>query len=238
MRPVHFEIVNGYVLAISYDENRDDPRKGWDHLGHMVCWHNRYSLGDENPRCSPETWLFSFLEEYDWAFINAQRNKHADDEVTWEPDMKWLLKRAGKIAVFLPVYAYEHSGITISTSNTGYPFNDVWDAGQVGFIYILNKDILKVFQGARLTAKRRQAAEARLRAEIEEYDQYLTGEVYEYQIYGPIPAGELKDWEVLDEQELSELCEELEFQDACYAPTVAMSTPFPLRGMSRRCYTI
>lgn len=34
-----------------------------------------------------------------------------------------------------PVYAYSHGGWTFSTDNTRSPFNDMWDAGLVGFLY-------------------------------------------------------------------------------------------------------
>jgi len=33
-----------------------NPRKEFDHLGTMVCWHNNYVLGDEQPSESPEDW--------------------------------------------------------------------------------------------------------------------------------------------------------------------------------------
>ena len=36
--------------------------------------------------------------------------------------------------LFLNIRAYEHGGITISTS-TGYPYNDRWDSGLFGIIY-------------------------------------------------------------------------------------------------------
>ena len=73
--------------------------------------------------------------------------------------------------LFLPIYLYEHSGITISTSS----FRDIWDSGQVGWIYIEAKDIDSEF-GDRLQAQKC------LEAEVEEYDTYLRGEVYGYTI--------------------------------------------------------
>lgn len=41
--------------------------------------------------------------------------------------------------IILPLYLYDHSGITISTS----PFGCQWDSGQVGFIYCSKKRFLK-----------------------------------------------------------------------------------------------
>ena len=38
-----------------------------------------------------------------------------------------------------PLYAYEHSSISLSISDE-YPFNDRWDAGQIGVIVITRKE--------------------------------------------------------------------------------------------------
>lgn len=91
-------------LIVEQDESPMDPRE-WDNLGVIVCWHRRYTLGDEQPRVDPKRWLH-----------------------------EWKRGRKEKDYVMLPVYMYDHSGIWLSTSR-GYPFNCRWDAGQVGFIY-------------------------------------------------------------------------------------------------------
>ena len=48
MTEVVEEIRNGDKRAeILYDEHADDPRSWYNHIGKMVCMHNRYKLGDE-----------------------------------------------------------------------------------------------------------------------------------------------------------------------------------------------
>ena len=37
-----------YLLQIMLDDVPLNPRTDWDNLGHMVCWHRRYNLGDEH----------------------------------------------------------------------------------------------------------------------------------------------------------------------------------------------
>lgn len=74
-------------------------------------------------------------------------------------------------AYYLPVYMYDHSGITISSR----PFSCPWDSGQVGYIYIARKDAQADFG-----PRPRRRALACLQAEIEEYDAYLTGNVFGY----------------------------------------------------------
>lgn len=44
------------TLKIYYDENAANPRKDFDNLGTMACWHRRYSLGDKH-NYSPEEFL-------------------------------------------------------------------------------------------------------------------------------------------------------------------------------------
>lgn len=104
---------------------------------------------------------------------DEQRNRHDGESIKEEIDD--LIKSG---AVVLPLYLYEHSSMTMRTS----AFSDPWDSGQVGFIYMERATILKEWGGKLVTAKRRAEAIARLLAEVEEYDQYLRGDVYGYVI--------------------------------------------------------
>ena len=85
-------------------------------------------------------------------------------------------KRNGDIC--LPLYMYDHSGITISLS----PFSCRWDSGQVGFVQIPRKKMLKEFGKriftSKLKAKGRQLAEG----EVETLDTYIRGDVVGYTI--------------------------------------------------------
>jgi len=70
--------------------------------------------------------------------------------------------------VILPIYLYDHSGLTIRTT----PFDCRWDSGQIGWIYCDAERLREDFDGDR------NLAEKALRAEVAVYDNYLTGEVY------------------------------------------------------------
>ena len=76
------------------------------------------------------------------------------------------------VHTILPLYLYDHSGITMSTSS----FNDRWDSGQVGWIFV-SKD--KVKQESLDETK----IEEYLKGEVETYDQYIRGDVYGYKVY-------------------------------------------------------
>jgi hypothetical protein len=100
-------------------------------------------------------------------------------------EAKELSKR--KDVISLPLFLYDHSGITMKTS----PFSCPWDSGQVGFIYVTKEEIRKEFGVKLVTQKTKERVVSILRSEVEEYDQYLTGNVYGYTIVDPY--GEEKD---------------------------------------------
>ena len=46
-----------YLLQIMYDNEPLNPRTDYDNFGRMVCWHNRYNLGDEHSFADPSDFL-------------------------------------------------------------------------------------------------------------------------------------------------------------------------------------
>ena len=80
--------------------------------------------------------------------------------------------------IVLPLYMYDHSGITISLS----PFSCPWDSGQVGFVQIPRKKMIEEFSGKIFTKKLKEKALKIAAGEVSELDSYIKGEVYGYQI--------------------------------------------------------
>jgi len=76
--------------------------------------------------------------------------------------------------VILPLYLYDHSGLTMNTVGYSCP----WDSGQVGWIYATYDDIRNEYGSLDIAR-----AENMLRAEVEEYDYYLTGQCYGFKLY-------------------------------------------------------
>jgi hypothetical protein len=76
--------------------------------------------------------------------------------------------------VILPVYLYDHSGLSVNTVG----FSCRWDSGQVGWIYAKYDDLYRTI--GRLDIEK---AENLLKAEVEEYDHYLTGQCYGFKLY-------------------------------------------------------
>jgi len=80
--------------------------------------------------------------------------------------------------VSLPLYMYDHSGISISTS----PCSCRWDSGQIGFVLVSKKKALEEFGGVKVSRKKKAKIERINQAEVEPYTQYVEGDVYGFQI--------------------------------------------------------
>ncbi len=139
------------TIEIRYDELSDSNPRDWDNLSVMVCDHSRYNLGDR--QLEPD-------------------ESEALGRGGWPLLTRYLRMSKGAVAV-LPLWLYDHSGISISTGRT-----DSWDSGQIGFAYVTKERI--DYLGAPLAD-----AEKQMRGEIEEYDSFLRGEVYGFVINGP-----------------------------------------------------
>jgi hypothetical protein len=135
---------NGFTGNIEHDPDCENPRNS-DSLCHMVCGHKRYRLGDTH--------------SYDLKDFDG-----------WD-SLKFKIKQDNPDCYILPIYMYDHSGITISTK----PFQCQWDSGQVGFVYI-TQDTLK----AEFAEYSEDTAECIMKDEVEVYDHYLKGECYGY----------------------------------------------------------
>jgi hypothetical protein len=81
----------------------------------------------------------------------------------------------------MPILMYEHSGISLSLSHE-YPFNDRWDAGQLGFIYVTYEDIKKEYKIKSISKKTLEKVKDMFKNEIEVYNKYLNGEVYMFNL--------------------------------------------------------
>jgi hypothetical protein len=110
------------------------------------------------------------------SMIAFHRNYTIGDKHTFKDGAEVMAHIKATKAVWLPVYLFDHSGLTVRTT----PFSCPWDSGQVGVIFAEREKVLKEFSRRALTRALRAKVEAELRSEVETYDQMLTGEVYGY----------------------------------------------------------
>lgn len=178
----HEEEYRGCKIRIEADDDPLNPRKEYDNVGTMVCWHGRYDLGDKQPSEDAGDYLLDMARlVVSDAYPEALLIKNRDAILA-------------KHYVILDLYLYDHSGITISTG----PFSCPWDSGRVGFIYCTLEKALHEWgtkgqehlgwngeasytpkpDGSKRTL--REAATRYLEGEVETYDDYLTGQVAGY----------------------------------------------------------
>jgi len=158
----------GFEINIYPDNNPEDPRE-WDNLGTMACFNRNYNLGDKHD--------FNSVEEM-WMGLAEEAGIY-DTEVLEEMEMVNIEKIVYNNYVVLPLYLYDHSGITMSTK----PFSCPWDSGQVGIIYVSNEKAKKElgFNTDSYYKEGLTAAEI-LIGEVETYDKYISGKVYGYNV--------------------------------------------------------
>jgi hypothetical protein len=149
--PCQTEEYKGYTINIFFDEYPDNPREG-DNLGIMQCFHKKYNLGDKH-------------------IVDSK------DYNSWN-EMEHDLIKNFDAAVILPIYMYDHSGVTVSTK----PFSCPWDSGRLGLIFVTRDALLKKYNMKKLSKKVLETAKKELESEVEIYDQYLGGDVYGFKI--------------------------------------------------------
>ena len=148
---------NNQRLEISYEEDSMSPRE-WDNLGIMAYAHPSYVLGDKKDRHA------------------MTRCTNCEEECKEECECGEYSNIAETAMAMLPLYLYDHSGVTMRTT----PFGDPWDSGQVGIIYVTKEKCVEIMGTTDVTQEK---LEEILRGEVKEFDQYLRGEIYRYAVY-------------------------------------------------------
>lgn len=153
----------GCVVKIMYDDDPLNPRVDYSNESTMWCWHRRATLGDED---------------------------HGVDDSECESVVQAakLLIREYKARIILPLFLYEHSGMTmragepfvVGAPKPDNPFHDPWDSGQVGFIFQTAEQIRSQFLVKRISKNTLARAIEGLKSEVEVYDSYLRGDCYGY----------------------------------------------------------
>jgi hypothetical protein len=146
-------------LKIVNDTCAQNPRQ-WDNLGTIAYKHRNYTLGEETIS-DPIEWLEEKMNLPNKFIYSNERLKELEN---------LFFERF----IALPVYLYDHSGITISTT----PFSCPWDSGKVGYIYVSKEKVKREYGVKRITKKIVNKALSCLQAEVKTFDQYITGEVY------------------------------------------------------------
>lgn len=80
--------------------------------------------------------------------------------------------------IWLPVYAYIHSGIALNTGGFSCP----WGSGQSGLVFVSKQKIRQEYNKKRISKKLTESVKNILKSQVETFSQYLNGEVYGFMI--------------------------------------------------------
>lgn len=177
-------IKNNTKIDIMQEDDPGNPRD-WDNLGEMICFHNRYNLGDD---------------------MDARKVFHK--ELFYSPDelMDYLKANRNRV-IAIPLYLMDHGGLSMRAGRGVRDFLAVdsagWDWGMVGYIYVDYSKIREEYSVKRVSKKMLDRVRSYLIGEVETYDLYLQGRVYGYMAECALCGEELdscwgyygEDWE-------------------------------------------
>lgn len=142
----------GYRIEIVLDRDPLHPMRDWDTVGAILHWSREYDLGRGIERGSSEGDVKAFIEN--------------------ELDEKPLM--------VLPLYMMKHGDVALSLGE----FGDRWDSGRIGYAIVTYEAADAMGYGTlpdgSHTKEQMEQIRAVLAQEIENYSQYLNGNVYEY----------------------------------------------------------
>lgn len=161
----------------------------------LIDSHVKACAGQENE-------IYATNKLYDFWDTGYSKNTPIGEGIPYSELPKWMgdmsirdcMKLLEGYCEWKNLYLYDHGGLTISTGR-GYPYNDPWDSGQVGWIVISRNE----FECWKNDPNWRMRADDMIDDNVEIHDQYLRGEVYRYTLYEAQSDGELDpEWEEID----------------------------------------
>ena len=126
-----------------------------------------YTISIEQDRfaVSPDEWSDEGM------FLTAEARRYFEVKRKGFMSYDIDLDKVSKSYDVFPLFAYIHSGILLSLTEENYPFNDQWDSGQIGRVFI-QKTIAE-------KKKERQKIAQDL---VNNWNDFLSGNVYCYAV--------------------------------------------------------
>jgi hypothetical protein len=170
------------TIEVYTDMSGDSDPRDWDCLGTIVGWDRDVQLGKKQikEQYQVELVLLDILD--DAMYLSYEQYYNVMEYATAEVLMNAIKKHTK--AVVLPIYVYNHSGISVSTSSYRYRMFDSagWDWGISGIIYATESKIKEEYGGDKVTDEMRTKAIEVLKEEIKTLDMYYKNEVYWYTV--------------------------------------------------------
>ena len=104
------------------------------------------------------------------AIVHKKFSPTGPNDISNSSDMEGLRERTDIICISL--YLYDHSAYKLSTT----PFSDPWDSSQIGYAFVEKSAIKKDYGPGRSGI---DMAKKVLKGELDEYEMYLNGDIYD-----------------------------------------------------------
>ena len=157
-------------LTLGIDECAESPRSYSEHMFHIVSSGLNWNISDKGYNMS--------YNDFVLLLIKTLSKKHPS--IAQMSDVESILGVPGvdDDIICKPIYMYDHSGQTISLT----PFGCKWDSGLCGYAFCTKQDVL-LYNGQLTDETWKDYALSVLDAEIEEYDAYIRGDVYYWEMF-------------------------------------------------------
>ena len=173
---------DGLVLEVTQEQNPENPRE-WDNFGTMIGWYKGYTLGDKQIKEQYQLDLI-LIDILDEKFgLSYEQRYNVMEYASTEKLLEAIHKHTK--TVMLPLYLFDHSGISISTSTSKYRMMDGagWDWGTCGIIYATEKKIKEEMRVEKIDESVIEKVKDILEGKVNDYDLYLRGESYYFRLY-------------------------------------------------------
>lgn len=151
-----YKLKSGLIFRVVEDQHPINPMKEHDNIGILACFHKKYDFTDKNVP-------FKF-----------------EDFLSWE-EMEEYINKELKALICKTVFLMDHSGLSVKTK----PFNDSWDSGRIGFVYVTKEKLIThglLKEGEEMTEELKENLPNYIEGQIETWNDYLTGNVWGYQL--------------------------------------------------------
>lgn len=165
--------VNGFKVTIGYDLTAESPHD-WELRGaDLTMWGRHWDF--------PNDAGIDMDNFYGWGdvadrLLHPKRNR--DERGRFAKGYESV-----RALVLLPVYVYDHSGISLQAGSRTYPFSDRWDSAQCGVAYVTPEN-WKQLSDKPWTGNDAQVdrAEREIKSLVRDYGRYCNGDVYSFAI--------------------------------------------------------
>lgn len=152
-----------HIFNLKYDCDTDNPRIENDNLTHFVIVSDKYSTGECQDKVNDV--LRKVAKRLGFSVYDKSNRELI------EAFLGSTNKQIGRYIEIQPLYVYDHSGVTYSTS----PFSCRWDSGQVGYVFTTRYDYEEFGLKEKFNP---ESARKKIENEVEHWDHYAQGNTY------------------------------------------------------------